>query len=141
MKVLVPALLACLAGVTAHAENPSFEQAIRGGQWHGCVYEDGYAPYSIVLTPRGADFFVSYPELDCTGGHNVRLGPDGFDAMEIIIANRSGRCASNLPLRYTMRPDHLRIDYFGGESGTYAMLRPAASEATPPACNKAEAVS
>ena len=134
-------LLACLAGLPALAGSPSFETAVHTGQWHGCVYEDGHAPYPIVLTPRGADFFVAYPELDCTGGHNVRLRPEGFDAMEIIIANKAGRCATNLPLRYTLESDGLRIDYFGAASGTYAMLRPAASKANPPACDMAEAVS
>ena len=115
--------------------------ATQAGQWHGCVYEEGFAPYPIILTPRGADFFVSYPEWRCIGGHNAGLRAEGYDAVEVIVVNPDQRCASNLPLRYTIQPDSLRIDYFGGENGTYALLRPSLPGATPPACDKAEAIS
>ena len=132
--LVVPAL-------AAQAGPSSFSMAARTGPWHGCVFEDGFAPYPIVLTPRGEDFFVSYPELHCIGGHNASLKPDGYDAVEVIIVNPDQRCATNLPLQYTIQPDSLRIDYFGGEDGTYALLRPSLPGATPPACDKAEAVS
>ena len=136
-------LVAALAslGLPAVAGSPAFDAAVKTGHWQGCVYEEGYAPYPIVLTARGSDFFVTYPELSCIGGHNAGTPPEGFDAMEIIVVDEAGRCATNLALRYSLEPGGLRIDYYQGAPGTFAMLHPALPGANPPACNEAEAIS
>jgi hypothetical protein len=141
MKRLILSGLVCLGGLSAAASESAFETAVQSGSWQGCVYEDGDTPYPIRLTARGEDFFVSYPELDCIGGHNAGLKPDGFDAMEVIVLNTARRCATNLPLRYTLRPDGLRIDYFAGAAGTYALLHPVLPGMPAPECDLPDAVS
>lgn len=141
MKRLLLAGLFCLGGLSAEASESAFKAAVQAGSWQGCVYEEGYTPYPISLTARGEDFFVSYPALDCIGGHNAGLKPDGFDAVEVIVLNAAQRCATNLPLRYTLRPDGLRIDYFAGATGTYALLHPALPGMPAPDCAEPDAVS
>ena len=141
MKRLFLAGLLWLGGLSAAASESAFDAAVQAGSWQGCVYEEGYTPYPIRLTVRGEDFFVSYPELDCIGSHNAGLKPDGFDAMEVIVVNTAQRCATNLPLRYTLRPDGLRIDYFAGARGTYALLHPSLPGTPAPDCDQQHAVS
>ena len=142
LKLCAAAALIGVAGPSsAHAEKSAFEQAVETGGWQGCVFEEGFAPYPIILTPRGDDFFVSYPHLECIGGHNIGQSRPGFDATEIIVIDTAGQCATNLPLTYSMTPAGLRIDYFAGETGIYALLRPVRPGDTAPACNEAEAIS
>lgn len=130
--------IACL-GLPASASDGDFQQAVTLGPWAGCVYEDGYAPYPVTLTPRGHDFFVSYPGL-CSGGH---VGPNfeaAYDAIEIIIVDDEN-CLQGVPVTYTFDRDELRIDYHAGASGTFALLRQAAPGMTAPACSTGEAIS
>ncbi|MGB3626314.1 MAG: hypothetical protein WA989_10810 [Henriciella sp.] len=139
MKWALVALTACAALPHAHASNEDFQTAASSGPWSGCVFEDGYDPYPIVLTPRGEDFFVSYPGL-CTGGH---IGPEldaPYDAIEIIIVNPD-RCLQGLPLTYTLERDELRIDYHAGAAGAFALLQRTPPGMTHPACSTEEAIS
>ena len=141
MKIAVWMALAGLAvPLAAHGES-AFSTAATTPSWAGCVYQPGFSPYPISLTARGRDFFVSYPEQDCLGGHNAGFATDEFDATEIIVVDTARRCINMLPVRYSFDAGSLRIDYFGEAGGTFALLRPAVPGATPPACDQAEAVS
>ncbi|WP_300396011.1 hypothetical protein [Henriciella sp.] len=140
VRAIALAMLALVA-LPAHANETAFAQAVETGAWQGCVFEEGYDPYPIILTPRGEDFFVSYPHLECIGGHNVDVRPQGYDAVEIMVIDTGHQCTTNSPLEYTLQPDGLRIDYFADEIGTYALLRPAPPGAPPPVCNTPEATS
>lgn len=139
MRLGLAAIAALTALPVAHASDEDFQTAAASGPWSGCVFEEGYAPYPIVLTPRGKDFFVSYPGL-CTGGH---IGPDleaPYDAIEIIIVN-ADKCLQGLPMVYTLSSDELRIDYLAAGKGTFALLRQTPPGKSEPACSAEEAVS
>ncbi|MEM5518480.1 hypothetical protein WNY37_16100 [Henriciella sp. AS95] len=139
MKAAWVALCLGAAALSAAADDEDFKAAAAAGPWSGCVYEEGYDPYPITLTPRGKDFFVDYPGL-CTGGH---LGPDieaPYDAIEIIVVN-ADRCVQGLPVTYTLDREQLRIDYHAIATGAYALLQPTPPGMTHPACSTAEAIS
>ncbi len=139
MRWTIAAIAAFASSSFAHASDEDFQTAAAAGAWSGCVFEDGYAPYPIVLTPRGKDFFVSYPGLG-TGGH---VGPEldaPYDAIEIIIVN-ADKCLQGLPMVYTLDRETLRIDYLAAGTGTYALLTPTSPGITPAACSTVEAIS
>lgn len=140
MRTAIPAalLLVCLPALASEAD---FHSAVKTGSWEGCVYEEGYPPYPITLTPRGKDFFVAYPELECVGGHSVTDTPGAYDATEVIVIDMASQCTPSAPLSYTIGPAGLRIDYFAEETGTYALLHPSRTSATPWTCTTAEAIS
>lgn len=128
-----------LAALPAFATEAAFRGALDKAPWAGCVYQEGFEPYPIELTPRGHDFFVIYPGL-CTGGHNTSLRPEGFDALEVIIVN-ADRCLQNVPVAYSLNAGTLRIDYDDGTGGSFALLRRMEAGAIPPTCPATEAIS
>ncbi len=126
-------------GLPASASDEAFSEAVTRGPWAGCVYQDDFDPYPITLTPRGGDFFVSYPGL-CTGGHVVPNFEAAYDAIEIIVVDAEN-CLQSVPLSYTLYREQLRIDYHAGASGTFALLQQLAPGMTAPACSMGEAIS
>ena len=143
VRGMKPALagLLLLAALPAAAGEDDLTAAMHRGVWTGCVHEAGYAPYPVKLIPHDGFMAVSYPHLQCAGTHDPDGAPKGHDAIERILVDIDTRCATDLPVIYTLTGDSLRIDYQHGPSGTYALLRPSAPDATPPACSAGEAVS
>lgn len=135
-------LLAVLSAPTlAHAENDTYTRVLERGVWAGCVQEEGYAPYPVTLIPHPGFLAVSYPSLSCAGIHD-RDGVSGSeDAVERIRVDPGQRCATDLPVTYTLQGESLRIDYDHAGMGTHALLRPSSPGATPPSCSSGEAVS
>lgn len=96
------------------------------GVWTGDVDQPGSAAYSIRVTISLVDgeyeATVSYPELGCVGTwEQDEVAEEQVRMTEKILSG--GRCASEVPVRLTLRDDgdvDLYFDYGGGAS---AVLR------------------
>lgn len=133
--------LCLLAPAFAQAESATSEmsEAHASGHWSGCVFQDGFAPYPIRISPRPAPTLkVEYPGL-CTGYHTPRQRGWPNDAVEVITKDK-GTCIETVELEYSFENDLLRIDYLI-DGGAYALLLPVDENSKPYTCDPGEATS
>lgn len=131
----VVALSVCLS---ANAENTAGEIADvhAAGHWSGCVFQEGFAPYPIRISPRPAPTLkVEYPGL-CAGYHTPRQKGWPNDVVEVITKD-IGTCIKSVDLEYSFQQGLLRIDYLI-EGGAYALLLPVQPDAKPFECEPSE---
>ena len=132
-------MLALGVGFSASAENTADEMADvhAAGHWSGCVFQQGFDPYPIRISPRPAPTLkVEYPGL-CTGYHTPRQKGWPNAAVEVITKNH-GTCIETVDLEYSFEQGLLRIDYLVDE-GSYALLLPIDPESKSFACDPSEA--
>lgn len=107
------------------------------GHWSGCVFQEGFDPYPIRISPRPAPTLkVEYPGL-CTGYHTPRQKGWPNDAVEVITKD-AGTCIKTVDLEYSFDGDLLRIDYLI-EGSPYALLLPVDTEKDTYSCDPKEA--
>jgi len=140
MKILACLSLILAAGF-AHADKPYEEMSDvhASGHWSGCVFQEGFAPYPIRISPRPAPTLkVEYPGL-CTGYHTPRQKGWPNDAVEVITKDQ-GTCIETVELEYSFEQGLLRIDYLiDGEA--YALLLPVDKDSKTYACDPSESTS
>ena len=137
---LISALI--FAAGLAGADQPYDEiaEVHAAGHWSGCVYQEGFAPYPIKISPRPAPTVkVEYPGL-CTGYHTPRQKGWPNDAVEVITKD-TGTCIETVELEYSFDEGMLRIDYLVDYSEAFALLVPSEEDSTPYTCDTSETAS
>jgi len=139
MKLLAALSLFLIAGLS-HGQPSSHEMSDvhASGHWSGCVFQDGFAPYPIRISPRPAPTLkVEYPGL-CTGYHTPRQKGWPNDAVEVITKD-TGTCIETVELEYSFEKGMLRIDYLIDHGRAYALLLPVKKDSKPYTCDPNEA--
>lgn len=135
--LLLPFLIAGFASAENAYDEMSDAHSV--GHWSGCVFQEGFAPYPIRISPRPAPTLkVEYPGL-CTGYHTPRQKGWPNDAVEVITKDE-GTCIETVELEYSFDGGLLRIDYLI-EGDAYALLIPTEEDARPYNCDPDEATS
>lgn len=137
MKRLIVSASLLLAGI-ACADVPPDEMSDvhAAGHWSGCVFQDGFDPYPIRISPRPAPTLkVEYPGL-CTGYHTPRQRGWPNDAVEVITRD-TDTCFETVELEYSFDAGMLRIDYLV-DGGAYALLLPVEPENEAYSCDPAD---
>ena len=134
-------LISALLAASAHADNAPDEMADvhAAGHWSGCVFQEGFDPYPIRISPRPAPTLkVEYPGR-CTGYHTPRQKGWPNDAVEVITKDK-GNCIETVVLEYSFDAGILRIDYLI-DGGGYALLLPVKEDQRGYSCEPKEASS
>lgn len=122
-----------------HANADEMSKVHAAGHWSGCVYQEGFDPYPIRISPRPAPTLkVEYPGL-CAGYHAPREQNSKSHAVEVITKD-IGTCIETIDLRYSFVQDLLRIDYVI-EGDAYALLKQVKPESKTLSCDPSEATS
>lgn len=108
-----------------------FTAAHNRGDWTGCVFQPGFAPYEIDLTREQDGFIVTYPGL-CYGTHRLAIG-DAADAAEIIHTDETSICVPMMMVDYSLHGEALELTFYGAVSAT-ARLHPLTPQSAPAAC-------
>ena len=139
MRVIAAGISAlCLAG-GAEAELSEMSDVHAAGHWSGCVFQEGFDPYPIRISPRPAPTLkVEYPGL-CAGYHTPRQKGWPNDAVEVITKD-AGTCIETVDLEYSFENGLLRIDYLI-EGSPYALLMPIEADKKTLSCDPSEASS
>ena len=107
------------------------------GHWAGCVFQEGFAPYPIKISPRPAPVLkVEYPDL-CAGYHTPRQKGWPNDAVEVITKDANA-CIETVEIDYSFDQGLLRIDYLI-DGGAYALLLPTEKDSPHFSCDPSEA--
>lgn len=128
MRLVAACIAATCFAEGAHTEDQRSVMAEihAAGHWSGCVYQDGFDPYAIRVSPRPAPTLkVDYPGL-CSGYHTPRQRSRVSDAVEVITQNK-GTCIELVDVNYSFDGDVLRLDFLI-EGSAYALLRPIAPD-------------
>lgn len=115
----------------AWATPADFAAAHDGGDWAGCVFQQGFDPYEITLIRAKSGFIVTYPNL-CYGTHRRAIG-NTTDAAEIIHTDETSICVPMMMVDYSLRGEDLHLTFHGAISAT-ARLRPLTPQSAPAAC-------
>jgi len=115
----------------AWAAPADFAAAHDGGDWAGCVFQEGFDPYEITLTRAKNGFIVTYPSL-CYGTHRRAIG-NTTDAAEIIHTDETSICVPMMMVDYSLRGEDLHLTFHGAISAT-ARLRLLTPQSAPAAC-------
>ena len=106
------------------------------GHWSGCVFQEGFDPYPIRISPRPAPTLqVEYPNL-CTGYHTPREEGWPSDAVEVITKS-ADICIPSVDLDYSFQDGLLRIDYLIA-GNPYALLQRVDPKSKTPSCEPSE---
>ncbi len=141
MRLIATCLIAaCFTGAASGDNTPSEMADIHAaGHWSGCVFQEGFDPYPIRISPRPAPVLkVEYPGL-CTGYHTPRQEGWPNDAVEVITKD-TGICIEIVDLDYSFDGDLLRIDYLI-EGNPYALLKSVDPDSKTLSCERSEVTS
>ena len=138
MRLIALSLMAAWLATSASGEDAPDEMASihASGHWSGCVFQQGFDPYPIRISPRPAPTLkVEYPGL-CTGYHTPRQEGWPNDAVEVITKDK-GTCIKTVDLDYSFEDGLLRIDY-QLDGDPYALLMPVDPSAETLSCDRGE---
>ena len=138
MRIIATGIVSAL-WLLASANADEMADVHAAGHWSGCVFQEGFDPYPIRISPRPAPTLkVEYPGL-CSGYHTPRQKGWSSEAVEVITKD-IGICIETVDLDYSFVGDLLRIDY-KMDGNPYALLKSIDPGSQTLTCERSEVIS